>query len=485
MAPPEPTPPTPTSDAPKSVPQVSVVNAAAFARACRLPGSESFTLNLSATSVLGRATSVSGTPPDLSGVPPEYHEFADVFSKTKADILPEHRPYDLKITLEEGATPPLGPIYSLSKIELDTLRDYIEENLRSGFIRPLNSPCGAPVLFIKKKDGSLRLCVDYRGLNKITRKDRYPLPLVLDLLDALRKARIYTKIDLRHAYNLVRIAPGDEWKTAFRTRYGSFEWLVMPFGLSNAPAAFQRFVNEVFADLLDVCVVVYLDDILIYSDNPDEHRAHVREVLRRLRKHHLYARTDKCEFHAESVEYLGYILSREGLTMAESKIKAILDWPEPRKVRDIQSFLGFANFYRRFIHNYSEIVLPLTRLTRKGVPWDFDQKCRDSFNALKSAFTSAPVLHHWVPDHQITVETDASDYAIAGILSITSDSGELHPVAYHSRTLSGAELNYDTHDKELLAIFEAFKTWRHYLEGSATPIDVVTDHKNLEYFSTS
>ena len=485
MAPPEPTPPTPTSDAPKSVPQVSVVNAAAFARACRLPGSESFTLNLSATSVLGRATSVSGTPPDLSGVPPEYHEFADVFSKTKADILPEHRPYDLKITLEEGATPPLGPIYSLSKIELDTLRDYIEENLRSGFIWPSNSPCGAPVLFVKKKDGSLRLCVDYRGLNKITRKDRYPLPLVSDLLDAPRKARIYTKIDLRHAYNLVRIAPGDEWKTAFRTRYGSFEWLVMPFGLSNAPAAFQRFVNEVFADLLDVCVVVYLDDILIYSDNPDEHRAHVREVLRRLRKHHLYARADKCEFHAESVEYLGYILSREGLTMAESKIKAILDWPEPRKVRDIQSFLGFANFYRRFIHNYSEIVLPLTRLTRKGVPWDFDQKCRDSFNALKSAFTSAPVLHHWVPDHQITVETDASDYAIAGILSITSDSGELHPVAFHSRTLSGTELNYDMHNKELLAIFEAFKTWRHYLEGSATPIDVVTDHKNLEYFSTS
>ena len=409
MAPLEPTPPTPTPDAPKSVPQVSVVNAAAFARACRLPGSESFTLNLSATSVLGRAASVSETPPDLSGVPPEYHEFADVFSKTKADILPEHRPYDLKITLEEGATPPLGPIYSLSKIELDTLRDYIEENLRSGFIRPSNSPCGAPVLFVKKKDGSLRLCVDYRGLNKITRKDRYPLPLVSDLLDAPRKARIYTKIDLRHAYNLVRIAPGDEWKTAFRTRYGSFEWLVMPFGLSNAPAAFQRFMNEVFADLLDVCVVVYLDDILIYSDNPDDHRAHVREVLRRLRKHHLYARADKCEFHAESVEYLGYILSREGLTMAESKIKAILDWPEPRKVRDIQSFLGFANFYRRFIHNYSEIVLPLTHLTRKGVPWDFDQKCRNSFNVLKSVFTSTPVLHHWVPDHQITVKTDTLD----------------------------------------------------------------------------
>ena len=368
---------------------------------------------------------------------------------------------------------------------MDTLREYIEENLRSGFIRPSNSPCGAPVLFVKKKDGSLRLCVDYRGLNKITRKDRYPLPLVSDLLDAPRKARIYTKIDLRHAYNLVRIAPGDEWKTAFRTRYGSFEWRVMPFGLSNAPAAFQRFVNEIFADMLDVCVVVYLDDILIYSDNPDDHRKHVKEVLRRLREHQLYARADKCEFHKDSVEYLGYILSADGLTMSDDKVRTILEWPEPRKVRDIQSFLGFANFYRRFIPSYSEIVLPLTRLTRKNVPWDFSDACRKAFNDLKTAFTRAPVLHHWVPDRQITVETDASDYAIAGILSITSDSGELHPIAFHSRTLTGAELNYDTHDKELLAIFEAFKVWRHYLEGSGTPVDVVTDHKNLEYFSTT
>ncbi|KAL7278114.1 hypothetical protein ACG7TL_008085 [Trametes sanguinea] len=272
-------PPTPTS--PNSVPRVSLVNASAFARACKLPGSESFTLNLAALDfVKARSSSISDSPPDLSGIPEEYHEFADVFSKSKADELPEHRPYDLKIELEPGATPPLGPIYSLSKVELDTLREYIDENLRSGFIRPSNSPCGAPVLFVKKKDGSLHLCMDYQGLNKITRKDRYPLPLVSDLLDTPRKARIYTKIDLRHAYNLVRIAPGDEWKTAFRTRYGSFEWLVMPFGLSNAPAAFQRFVNDIFSDLLDVCVVVYLDDILIYSDNPEQHREHIKEVLR-------------------------------------------------------------------------------------------------------------------------------------------------------------------------------------------------------------
>ncbi len=224
------------------------------------------------------------------------------------------------------------------------------------------------MLFVKKKTGELRLCVDFHGLNKISKKDRYPLPLISDLLNSARSARIYTKLDLRHAYHLVRIAEGDEWKTAFQTRYGSFEWRVMPFGLTNAPAAFQRFVNDIFADMLDVSVVVYLDDILIYSDNPADHQEHICEVLRRLRANGLYCKGSKCEFHWDSVEYLGYILSPEGLRMSEDKVKAILDWPVPRKVKDIQSFLGFANFYRRFIHEYSDIVIPLTHLTCKGTP---------------------------------------------------------------------------------------------------------------------
>ncbi len=281
------------------------------------------------------------------------------------------------------------------------------------------------------------------------------------------------------------IAEGDEWKTAFRTRYGSFEWCVMPFGLTNAPAAFQRFVNDVFADMLDVSVVVYLDDILIYSNDPTEHQEHVRKVLCRLRANGLYCKGSKCEFHRDSVEYLGYILSPEGLRMSEDKVKAILDWPVPQKVKDIQSFLGFANFYRRFIHEYSDIVIPLTHLTRKGTPWKFDDKCMAAFNELKQAFTHTPILTHWVPDQQLVVETDASDYAIAAILSIYLEDGEIHPIAFLSQSLHNAELNYDTHDKELLAIFEAFKYWRHYLEGSADPINVVTDHKNLEYFSTT
>ena len=454
-------------------------------RACKLPGAQSFRIQLSEQTVSGKSASVPDSAPDLSYVPEEYHDFADVFSTSKADSLAPHRPYDIKINLEEGTAPPVGAVYSLSQSEVQTLREFIDEHVRIGYIRPSNSPHGAPVLFVRKKDGSLRLCVDFRGLNKISKKDRYPLPLISDLLNTAGKARVYTTIDLRHAFHLVRVAEGDEWKTAFRTRYGSSEWLVMPFGLTNGPATFQRFMNDIFSDLLDVHVIIYLDDILIYSDDPAEHKKHVREVLRRLQKHGLYARPDKCLFSRDSVEYLGFILSKEGLKMDPSKVQTIQDWPEPRKIKDIQSFLGFANFYRRFISDYSDIVVPLTRLTRKGTPWNFSDAARKSFETLKSAFTSTPILTHWIPDKPIIVETDASDYALGAILSIETDSGEIHPVAYHSRTFTAPELNYDTHDKELLAIFEAFTNWRHYLEGSTLPIDVVTNHKNLVYFSTT
>jgi len=244
-------------------------------------------------------------------------------------------------------------------------------------------------------------------------------------------------------------------------------------------------MNDMFSNLLDVYMIVYLDDILIYSDDITQHRKHIKEVLKRLRKAGLYAKAEKCKFHSDSVEYLGYVLSPSGLTMSDAKVKTIQEWPEPKKVKDIQSFLGFANFYRCFIFNYSDIVIPLTRLTRKDTSWNFDENCRRAFSTLKQAFISALILTHWVPDAQLVIETDVLDYALTAILSIMTKDNEIHPVAFHSRTFSALELNYDVHDKELLAIFEAFKMWRHYLEGSASPIDVVTDHKNLEYFSTT
>ena len=231
--------------------------------------------------------------------------------------------------------------------------------------------------------------------------------------------------------------------------------------------------------------MIYLDDILIYLNNMFKHHQHVKKVLKCLHKTSLYAKAKKYKFHSELVEYLEYILSFSGLIMFNDKVKIIQDWPEPKKVKDIQSFLGFANFYHWFIFNYLDIVIPLTCLTWKDIPWKFDSSCQDAFNSLKKAFTSAPILTHWIPDAQLIVETDASDYALTAILSVVNEDNEVHPVAFHSHTFTAVELNYNTYDKELLAIFEAFKIWQYYLEGLAYPIDVVTDYKNLEYFSTT
>src|SRR6266481_1215449 len=343
VAQPAPEPPAkavPAPDRSRQTPRVTLLTPAEFARVCKVEGVPVFRLETVAPEVSGRLTTTVPDPSSLNSIPEQYHDFADVFSKAKASVLADHRPYDLKITLEDGTTPPLGPVYSLSQEELKALHKFIDENVATVFITPSHSSHGALVLFIKKKDGSLRLCVDFRGINRITKKDRYPLPLISDLLDAPHKAHIYTKINLWHAYHLVRIATGDEWKTAFHTHYGLLEWKVMPEGLTNAPAGFQRFMNDIFADMIDISIVVYLDDILVYSNDATQHVAHVREVLQRLCKNELYAWADKCKFHTTSCEYLGYMLSLNGLGMSQNKIQAIQDWPEPRKVRDIQSFLG-------------------------------------------------------------------------------------------------------------------------------------------------
>ena len=477
----------------KPRPDIKIIGAASF-DLLRRQGAHCFMMHTHEFQDLPSSQSLQ-EPPEMAtldeeeaeafrrAVPPAYHEFADVFSKAEAEALPPHRPYDHSIELEDGQTPPSKGVYSMSEYELATLREYLEDQLGKGFIRPSNSPIGAPVLFAKKKDGSLRLCVDYRGLNAITRRNRYPLPLISDLLDRLRGAKIYTKIDLRAGYNNVRIREGDEWKTAFRTRYGSYEYLVMPFGMSNAPATFQTFMNDIFADMADKFVVVYLDDILIFSKNPRDHEKHVKLVLQRLRDHNLHARLDKTTFHTTSIEYLGFIVTPDGLSMDPEKTKVIREWPIPQTMRDVQSFLGFANFYRRFIDNYSKIVVPLTRLTRKDVPFLWDEAANQAFETLKTSFTTAPVLVHFDPANPIVVECDSSDYAMGLILSqYCPPDNELHPVAFHSRALNPAERNYEIYDKELNVIVEAFRHWRHYLEGAQHQVLVLTDHRGLKYF---
>ena len=270
-------------------------------------------------------------------VPNEYSDFTDVFSLDLAIELPKHTEINIHaIDLEEGKQPPYRPIYSLEPMELETLKTYIKTNLANGFIRPSKSPAGAPILFDKKQDGSLRLCVDYRGLNNITIKNRYPLPLVGESLDCLGRAKQFTQLDLTSTYHRMRIKEGDEWKTAFQTRYGHFEYQVMPFGLTNAPGSFQGYVNKILAEKLDIFVIVYLDDILIYTEDPGKaHVEAVRWVLDVLRKYGLYANLKKCRFHKDEVRFLGFVISRDGIRMEEERIDAVKKWPEPESVRDI------------------------------------------------------------------------------------------------------------------------------------------------------
>ncbi|KAK4700362.1 hypothetical protein P7C70_g5887, partial [Phenoliferia sp. Uapishka_3] len=417
-------------------------------------------------------------------VPAEYHDFADLFEKKAGDALPRRRPCDHIIPIEEGAKIPDSRIYPLSATELESLRKYLDENLNRGFIRPSSSPVAAPILFVKKKDGSLRLCVDFRNLNSVTIKNKYPVPLVGETLDRLGKAKFFTAFDLRNGYHHIRIAEGEEWKTAFHTRYGHFEYQVMPFGLTNAPASFQGFMNDVFSPFLDRFVVVYIDDILVYSNTLEEHKIHVRQVLNKTRENGLFANAKKCSFHRSETEYLGYIVSPQGVTMNPKKVECIRNWPVPRSVKDVQSFLGFANFYRRFIRGFSAITSPLSRLTKKGVAFHMTPNALEAFEALKIAFTTAPVLIHFQPGVQLVLEMDSSDFATAAVISQKVD-GVLHPIAFFSRKLQPAELNYEIHDKELLPIIESYRHWRAYLEGATEPTLIYTDHRNLEFFFSS
>ena len=419
-------------------------------------------------------------------VPPAYHSYMDVFSKARADTLPPHRSYDHGIDLlDDKDLPPVGPIYSTSSVESLALKSEIDSLLAKGFIRPSSAPIGAPVLFVKKKDASLRMCIDYRQLNLRTNKNKYPLPPINFLLEQLAGAKVFSKIDLRGAYHLLRIKSGHEWKTTFRCRYGSFEFLVMPFGLTNAPAAFQHLINDVLRAHLDHFVIAYLDDILVYSSDVNAHSAHVTSVLALLRDAGLYAKATKCDFHKDSVEFLGYVVGKNGLGMDSSKVQTILDWPIPRNIKAAQSFLGFANFYRRFIRNYSKIVSPLTALTKKDNAYVWDNTCDSAFNALKAHFTSAPILAHFNPSLSTFLETDASDYAIGTVLSQMGEDNLLHPIAFDSRKMLPAELNYEIHDKELLAIVWAFQRWRSLLLSTSSQIQVLTDHNALEYFMSS
>ena len=285
-------------------------------------------------------------------------------SEALAETLPPHREGDHSIDLLEGTTPPFGPMYNLSAKELAVLQEYLDINLANRFIQPSRSSAGAPVLFAPKGDGGLQLCIDYWGLNAITQKNRYPLPLIDKIMDRVCGAWIFTKIDVKNAYYRIGIREGNEWKTAFHTRYGLYEYLVMPFGLTNAPASFQSYIHGVLREYLDIFVIVFLDDILIYSREESQHEQHVRIVLEALLIAGLFAKLSKCLFSVKRVPFLGYVITDTGVEMEMDRISTIVNWPEPESVRKVQTFLGFVNFYQRFIQGFSCIAAPLTEATK-------------------------------------------------------------------------------------------------------------------------
>ena len=409
--------------------------------------------------------------------------YRDVFPETLPAGLPPSREVDHKIELVPGSSPPSRGLIRLSASELVELKKQLDELLKAGFIRPSKSPFGAPILFVKKKTGEMRMCVDYRALNNITIKNSYPLPRIDELFDRLQGAKYFSKIDLRSGYHQIRIAEGDEAKTAFRTRYGHFEFLVLPFGLTNVPGTFMHLMHETFRQHLDNFVLVFLDDILIFSKTLDEHERHVRQVLDTLRKEKLFAKESKCDFFKTEVEFLGHLVGRDGVRMMEDKVKAIGEWPTPSKVGDIRAFLGTAGYYRKFIRNFSAIAAPLSNLTKEDSKFDWGAPQAAAFRSLKQAIAKEPTLVLPNPELPFVVHTDASGFATGAVLSQDQGKG-LQPIAFLSKKMLPAETRYPVHEQELLAIIHALSSWRHYLTGTKFSVVIKTDHKSLQHFKT-
>jgi len=407
--------------------------------------------------------------------------YRDVFPNALPDGLPPSREVDHRIELVPGSSPQSRPTIRLSATELAELKKQLIELEAAGFIRPSKSPFGAPILFVKKKDGTMRMCIDYRALNRITVKNSYPLPRVDELFDRLQGARYFSKIDLRSGYHQIRIAPEDVPKTAFRTRYGHYEFLVLPFGLTNAPATFMHLMHQALRPFLDECALVFLDDILIYSRTLEEHEQHVRRVLDALREQKLYAKESKCEFFKHEVEFLGHNVGRDGVRMMEDKVQAIREWPTPRSVRDVRAFLGTAGYYRKFIRDFSAIAAPLSELTKDSVKFEWAAPHEAAFVHLKAAIAQGPVLILPNPSLPFVVHTDASGFAVGAVLQQDQGNG-LQPIAFLSKKMADAETRYPVHEQELLAIIQALAAWRHYLHGSK--FVVRTDHKSLQFFQT-
>jgi len=481
----EPVPP--TKEAAKGA-RICIIGAAAYKSLTRKEGHQVFAISVKDIEEYRRQKDEVEVDPE-SLLPPELQGqgWGEVFSKEEANTLPPHRPHDMKLELmKDKELPRTQALRRHSPEELDIIEEYIKDNLRKEFITPSSFSHASPILFVRKPNGGLRMCVDYRGLNAVLKKDAYPLPLIEETVSRIVQAKWFSKIDIRQAFHRLRMMdPESEDLTTFATRFGNYKFNVMPFGLCTAPSYFQRFMNDSFMDMMDRYVSIYLDDILIYSKTRKEHEKHIKEVLARLRSIGLNADIKKSSFFQKEIKYLGVIITQNGMKMDPEKIRAVRDWEKPKRgnLRQVRGFLGFCNYYRKFIRGFSRIAKPLNNLLRKGSE-TWDEKCDAAFEALKQAICDEPVLLHFDPKKQIFVECDASDGTTGGVMSQIGKDGELHPVAFFSKAMNDAERNYAIYDKELLSIVQCFEAWSPELMTAAPelPTQVLTDHLSLAHF---
>jgi len=317
-------------------------------------------------------------------------------------------------------------------------------------------------------------------------KNRYPLPLIVDILDRVGKRKMFMKLDLRWGYNNIRIKEGDEWKVAFTMHIGAYEPTVMYFGLMNSPATFQTMMNNLFRDLINQGdMATFIDDILVAIDTEEGHDELVEEVLKRLEENNLFVKPKKCKWKVREIEFLGVVISPRGVEMQKEKVKGVLNWPAPQNVKEVQKFLGLANYYRRFIKDFARLAALLHVLVRKEQKWKWEREQEEVFERLKVVFITEPVLA--IPDinREMRVEADASDYAMGGVLLTKCEDGKWRLVAFISKSLNTTEQNYEIHDKEMLAVISCLEAWRHYLKGAKLEFEIWTDHKNLQYFMIS
>jgi len=429
--------------------------------------------------------------PTITQIPSEYKRHQQVFSEEASQRFPGSRIWDHAIKLKDDAPASLpGKIYPLNPMEREELAKFVKQHLAKGYIRPSKSPYAAPFFFIKKKDGKLRPVQDYRRLNQWTIRNKYPLPLIPQLINRTRGRTLFTKFDVRWGYNNVRIKEGDEWKAAFVTNEGLFEPLVMFFGLTNSPATFQMMMNAIFEEEIRAgWLTIYMDDMLIATTfDIALHRTRVHQVLDKLHQHDLFLKPEKCAFEQTRMEFLGVVLENNTIQMDPSKVKGVADWPRPQTVTDVRSFLGFTGFYRYFIPGYSSIARPLLNLTKKATVWSWDEPEKKAFEMLKTLMCERPVLTQPNYDKPFILHMDASSYGVGAILSQRGESQtnptkpKFHPIAYYSSTFSPTERNYDIYERELLAVLKALIHWRAHLGWTKYPIQLLTDHANLTYW---